>query len=197
MNGPSQGSTSSLDTAEATDATVSTGAPRVTTTVEPPALRTRIVGAFEVLSGLYVAGTGLLGWRAVGSAGGLRGMFVEGLFIAVGVLSVVAGVQLNRRARGGRTLSIVVLVAQLPVIATPTLYFSLFLLLRIVIGWSGGEPAFKLDAGGELFTRLGRSDAPFVGEHLVGVNLLALGLLLLLLRGARRQNEQGAERPTR
>ena len=94
------------------------------------------------------------------------------------VLSIVAGALLWRGGSGGDLLSITNLTLQVPVMSTPTVgyFFNSGLALRIWLSPRG--PGAYMFVGSQFHIGL-RENAPDVT---LGVNVVALALLILLVR---------------
>jgi hypothetical protein len=139
------------------------------------------VGVIEVLGGVYAVVASTLALIALMRHGGTGTAMPSLFFAAAGLISLVAGVRLFRHSPVGRRSSLILQAVQIPLVVTPLLHYSAFLLARLMIEWLNGSTQFTAEFGGEFFYRLeGGSEAS--PKLQFGINILALLLFLLLWR---------------
>ena len=103
------------------------------------------------------------------------------------VLSLIAGTLLWRGGAAGEVLSIINLALQVPVLATPVVsyFFNAGMALRVWL--SSGGPGGFVFFGSQFHINL----RPTTPGYLIGVNLVAAALLVLLIRAMPEDSDTG------
>jgi len=115
-----------------------------------------------------------------------------GLFACVFLFGIVSGLTLVDNSDIGVVLSAVYQLVQIPIVSSSWVAYRLFSGVQIAILWSAGRAAFTFDCGARSFL------AWMHGEPLqIGINVLALGLFLYLLREFWRHHKRVGQRPQR
>lgn len=145
----------------------------------------RVIGSIEVAGGVYAIGATILG--ALFSPAPLRSQPLVSYLamLVVGAVAASAGVGLLRGTSSGHRASLLVQVSQVPIVVTPLVHYSGFLLLRVVGALVGGAPTFSADIGGEWFAQVGSMENREPTAMVFGVNFLALAFCVVLLRERR------------
>ena len=81
----------------------------------------RVIAVLEIIGGIF--GVALIAWVLVASRFHPHVIILAPVYIAIDVMSFVAGVKLWRGRPGGRTASIIIQIIQLPKIVSPALVF--------------------------------------------------------------------------
>ncbi len=141
----------------------------------------RLIAAFEILgalTGLAVTALGALRIFGPGWVSPLVGLVATGFFGALGA----AGVFLWRKDALGMRLSLLAQLAQVPLLTTTLLTFRAQTPVSVNLSFdSAWNVRLQADLGSYFALVFGRAPS----AQVVGVNILALGCVLALLRSAR------------
>ena len=99
-----------------------------------------------------------------------------GLFACVFLFGIVSGLALADRLGIGIVLSAIYQTLQIPIVSSSSVSYKLFSGVQVGLQWRGGGPGLTFDCGARSFLGWMHED-PFQ----IGINVLALGLLLYLL----------------
>lgn len=98
------------------------------------------------------------------------------LFACVFLFGIVSGLALANRLRIGIVLSAVYQAVQVPIVSSSSVAYKLFSGAQIGLQWREGGPSITFDCGARFFWAWMRGD-----PLQIGINVLALGLLVYLL----------------
>jgi hypothetical protein len=152
----------------------------------------KTIAVVEIAGGIYAVVGSILALIATRT---LRDdeLLTGGVWLMVlGLVAIAAGIGLWRREYRGWRASIVLQLAQIPVVVLPQFHYSAYLLLRIAAGIVNGSLNVTAEAGAECFFRLGVASV-VTSSTVASVNVLAMACALLLW-GARDQSSTATDR---